>query len=117
MAQWIAACQTGDVDPEDVIPFAYDGQDYAIYRSPDDEYYATDGHCTHEQTLLCDGLVMGRVIECPKHNGRFDYVSGRALGAPVLEDVRTYPVKVADGTVFIELGLGWSGPTWGGGPG
>ena len=65
---------------------------------------ATDGHCTHEKTLLCDGLVMGRVIECPKHNGRFDYVTGKALGAPVLEDVRTYPVKVVDGTVFIEVG-------------
>ena len=83
MAEWIAACQADDVDPEDVIPFEHDGQDYAIYRSPGDEYYATDGHCTHEQTLLCDGLVMGRVIECPKHNGRFDYVSGKALGAPV----------------------------------
>ena len=47
---------------------------------------------------------MGGVIECPKHNGRFDYTSGKALGAPVLTDVRTYPVKVADGTVFIEVG-------------
>ncbi|HUB22299.1 MAG TPA: Rieske 2Fe-2S domain-containing protein [Streptosporangiaceae bacterium] len=80
MGSWIAACGVGDVDPEDVIPFAHEGADYAIYRSPDDEYYATDGHCTHEKTLLCDGLVMGRVIECPKHNGRFDYASGKALG-------------------------------------
>jgi len=31
-------------------------------------------------------------------------VSGKALGAPVLEDVRTYRVKVTDGTVFIEVG-------------
>jgi len=106
MPSWIAACGVDDVDPEDVIPFEHDGQDYAIYRSPGDKYYATNGHCTHEKTLLCDGLVMGRVIECPKHNGRFDYVSGNALGAPVLEDVRTYPVKVTDGTVFIEIGLG-----------
>ena len=105
MGSWIAACGVDDIDPEDVIPFSHDGLDYAIYRSPADEYYATDGHCTHEKTLLCDGLVMGRVIECPKHNGRFDYVSGKALGAPVLEDIRTYPVKVADGTVFIEVGF------------
>ena len=104
MAQWIAACQAGDIDPEDVIPFAHDAKDYAIYRSEADAYYATDGHCTHEKTLLCDGLVMGAVIECPKHNGRFDYTSGKALGAPVLEDIRTYPVKVEDGTVFIDLG-------------
>jgi len=68
-----------------------------------DGFFATDGHCTHEKTLLCDGLVMGGVIECPKHNGRFDYTSGKALGAPVLVDVRTYPVKVVDDTVYIEL--------------
>jgi 3-phenylpropionate/trans-cinnamate dioxygenase ferredoxin component len=84
MGQWIAACAAGDIDPEDVVPFVYDGKDYAIYRSPGDGYYATDAHCTHEQTLLCDGLVIGNVIECPKHNGRFDYTSGQALGAPVL---------------------------------
>ncbi|HEY1641437.1 MAG TPA: MocE family 2Fe-2S type ferredoxin [Streptosporangiaceae bacterium] len=104
MGQWIAACQADDIDPEDVIPFDHDGRAYAIYRSPDDRYYATDGHCTHEQTLLCDGLVMGAVIECPGHNGRFDYTSGQALGAPVLTDVRTYPVRVAGGIVYIDAG-------------
>jgi len=104
MAQWIAACAAGDIAPEDVIPFDHGGNAYAIYRSPDDAYYATDGHRSHEQTLLCDGLVMGDVIECPKHNGRFDYTSGRALGAPVLVDLRTYPTRVIDGTVYIQVG-------------
>ena len=91
MPQWIAACAADDIDPEDVIPFTRDGNDYAIYRSPDDVYYATDGHCTHEKTLLCDGLVMDGIIECPKHNGRFDYTSGKALGAPVLADITYLP--------------------------
>jgi 3-phenylpropionate/trans-cinnamate dioxygenase ferredoxin subunit len=92
MPEWIAACEADDIDPEDVIPFQHAGRDYA-----------TDGHCTHEKTLLCDGLVEGGVIECPKHNGRFDYTSGKALGAPVLVDIRTYPVKVDEGTVYVEL--------------
>jgi 3-phenylpropionate/trans-cinnamate dioxygenase ferredoxin subunit len=103
VSQWIAACEADDIDPEDVIPFEHGGNDYAIYRSPDDAYFATDGHCTHEKTLLCDGLVMGAVIECPKHGGRFDYASGKALGAPVLVDIRTYPVKVTDGTLYLEV--------------
>jgi 3-phenylpropionate/trans-cinnamate dioxygenase ferredoxin subunit len=103
MTQWIAACSVDEVDPEDVVPFQHEGVDYAIYRSPDDEYYATAGHCTHERELLCDGLVMDGVIECPKHNGRFDYASGKALGAPVLVDLRTYPVKVEDDTVYIGI--------------
>ncbi|MPY81102.1 MAG: Rieske 2Fe-2S domain-containing protein [Actinophytocola sp.] len=101
MTQWIAACGVDDVDEEDVLPFQHDGVDYAIYRSPDDTFYATAGHCTHERELLCDGLVMDRVIECPKHNGRFDYATGKALGAPALVDLRTYPVKVENDTIYI----------------
>jgi 3-phenylpropionate/trans-cinnamate dioxygenase ferredoxin subunit len=103
MPQWIAACNIDDIDPEDVTPFRHEGVDYAIYRSPDDEFFATAGHCTHEQTLLCDGLVMDHIIECPKHNGRFDYTTGEAKGAPVIVNLRTYPVKVEDGTVYIDI--------------
>jgi 3-phenylpropionate/trans-cinnamate dioxygenase ferredoxin component len=103
MTTWIPACAADDVDPEDVIGFAHDGIDYAIYRSADNSFFVTAGHCTHERTLLCDGLVMGDVIECPMHNGRFDYTSGKALGAPVLVDLRTYPVKVEEGTVYLGL--------------
>jgi 3-phenylpropionate/trans-cinnamate dioxygenase ferredoxin component len=104
MSEWVAAAAVDDVDEEDVIPFEHDGVDYAIYRSPDDRYYATGGHCTHERTLLCDGLVMGSIIECPKHNGRFDYTTGQAKGAPVIEDLETFPVKVEDGTIHIQIG-------------
>ena len=46
---------------------------------------------------------MGRVIECPMHNGRFDFTSGKAMGAPALVDLRTYPARVLDGTVYIEV--------------
>ena len=47
---------------------------------------------------------MDDVIECPMHNGRFDYTNGKALGAPVLVDLRTYPTRVVDGTVYIDVG-------------
>ncbi len=60
--------------------FDHAGRTFAIYRSPDDEYFATDGLCTHEQVHLADGLVMDEIIECPKHNGRFNYKTGEAKG-------------------------------------
>lgn len=104
MANWIEACDVDDVDQEDVIAVEIDGHQYAVYRSPDDEYYATDGFCTHEQFLLADGLVMDNIIECPKHNGRFDYTTGEGKGAPICENLKTYAVKVEDGAVFVELG-------------
>jgi 3-phenylpropionate/trans-cinnamate dioxygenase ferredoxin subunit len=86
-----------------VIPFDYAGRAYAIYRSPDGEFFASDGRCTHEETHLAGGVVLDDIIECPKHNGRFNYRTGQAKGAPVIVDLRTYPVKVEDGSVFIGI--------------
>lgn len=101
---WVDACATGDIDEEDVIRFDHSGKTFAIYRTDDDRYYATDGLCTHEQVHLADGLVMGTIIECPKHNGRFDFRNGAAKGAPVCVDLATYLVKVESGRVFVKIG-------------
>ena len=101
---WISACATDDVDAEDVIRFDHGTQTFAIFRSPDDEFFATEGFCTHEHTCLADGLVMGDIIECPKHNGRFNYKTGQAKGAPVCVNLKTYPVKVEAGKVMIDIG-------------
>lgn len=102
MNQWISACALEDIEDEDVLRFDYNGHSYAIYRYAG-QVYATDGLCTHEHVHLCDGLVMEHVIECPKHNGRFDIRDGRALGAPVCVNLRTYPARVHDGRVLIDI--------------
>lgn len=81
MAEWIEACAAGDIDEEDVIRFDHGGRTFAIYRSPDDEYFASEGLCTHEKVHLADGLVMDDIIECPKHNGRFNYKTSTAQGS------------------------------------
>jgi 3-phenylpropionate/trans-cinnamate dioxygenase ferredoxin subunit len=104
MANWVEVCKADDIDEEDVIRFDHSGRTYAVYRSPNDAYFATDGLCTHEQVHLADGLVMEHIVECPKHNGRFDYRTGAAKGAPVCIDLKTYPVKVDGMRVFIDIG-------------
>jgi 3-phenylpropionate/trans-cinnamate dioxygenase ferredoxin subunit len=103
MADWVVACGADDVDEEDVIRFDHGGRTFAIYRSPDDEFFATDGLCTHEKAHLSGGLVMDNIIECPKHNGRFNYKTGQAKGAPVCVNLQTYPVKVEGGKVLIQI--------------
>ena len=100
---WVAACAADDILPEDVVRFDHGGRTFAIYRSRDDEYFATDGLCTHEQVHLADGYVMDHIIECPKHNGRFNYKTGQAKGAPVCVDLKTYQVKVDSGIVYSDL--------------
>lgn len=102
MSTWIEVGPLDDIDDEDVKRFDHDGRTFAIYHV-DGQVYASDGLCTHEHVHLCDGLVMEHVIECPKHNGRFDIRDGRPLGAPVCVALKTWPAKVEGGTVFIEV--------------
>jgi 3-phenylpropionate/trans-cinnamate dioxygenase ferredoxin subunit len=104
MSNWIKACKAEDIEPEDVLRFDSGDRTFAIYRTTDDKFYATDGLCTHQRVHLADGFVMGNVIECPKHNGRFDYTTGQAKGAPVCVNLKTYPVKVEAGEIFIQPG-------------
>ena len=103
MPQWIDACATSDVEPEEVIRFDHGTQTFAIFRSPDDQFYCTAGLCTHEKVHLADGLVMDHEIECPKHSGAFDYRTGEAIRAPVCVNLKTFTTKVENGRIHIEV--------------
>ena len=78
MSNWIDVCDVDEIEEEDVIRFDHKDHTFAIYKSEAGEIFATDGLCTHEQVHLSDGLVMDNIIECPKHNGQFNYKTGAA---------------------------------------
>ena len=100
---WLEVCAENAIDEEDVLRFDHGSRTFAVYRGTEDDYYATDGLCSHESVHLADGLVMDGLIECPKHNGKFDYRTGVAKGAPVCINLRTYPVKVEGDKILISL--------------
>ena len=104
MADWIEVGALERIEREGVIRFDHSGRTFAIYRSPADEVYCTDGLCTHENVHLADGLVIEYEIECPKHAGAFDYRSGEPLRLPPCVNLKTYPAKVLAGMVSIDLG-------------
>ena len=100
---WVDVCAVDDIEEEDVIRFDHGERTFAVYRSLEGDVFATDGLCTHEQVHLADGLVMDEIIECPKHNGRFNYQTGAALRAPVCEALRTYPARVSGDRIEIDI--------------
>ncbi len=95
-------CAADEIDDEDVIRFDLGARTFAVYNTAAG-FFATDGFCTHEETHLADGLVIGTVIECPMHQGRFDIPSGKAKSPPACDDLRGYAVKLEDGGIFIEI--------------
>jgi 3-phenylpropionate/trans-cinnamate dioxygenase ferredoxin subunit len=101
MSEWVEVCRVDEIERADVIRFDYAGRTFAVYRTEGDRYYATDGLCTHGKVHLAGGLVMDNIIECPKHNGRFDFSNGRAKGAPACIDLKTYLIRIEQGRIFI----------------
>jgi naphthalene 1,2-dioxygenase system ferredoxin subunit len=100
--QWIKVIDLAAVPGADVVAVEAAGQELAIY-GVDGAIYATDNICTHGRARLCDGFLEGHEIECPLHQGRFDVRTGKALCEPLAADIRTYPIRIEDGSVFVEI--------------
>ncbi len=99
---WIDVTAADGVPEDDVIGIDIAGKSLALYQV-EGEIYATDNICTHGNARLCDGFLEGHEIECPLHQGKFDIRNGKAMCAPLTEDIRTYPVKIEGSRVFVDL--------------
>ncbi|HWT17697.1 MAG TPA: non-heme iron oxygenase ferredoxin subunit [Variovorax sp.] len=101
-SQWTEAAAVDEVPADDVVGMQVGGRDIALYNV-DGRIYATDNVCTHGHARLCEGFLEGHEIECPLHQGKFDVRNGKPTCAPVTEAIRSYPVKIDAGRVFLSL--------------
>jgi naphthalene 1,2-dioxygenase ferredoxin component len=101
-SNWIDAAAVDAVPSGDVIGIAVGGEDIAFYEV-EGEIFATANICTHGHARLSDGFLEGREIECPLHQGKFDVCTGKAMCAPLTEDIRSYPVKIENGRVYVAV--------------
>ncbi len=66
-----------------------------------DGLYAVDALCPHAQAPLAEGALCGSRLVCPWHQSVFDVTNGTLLEPPALDGLRRYPVRVADGEIFV----------------
>jgi Na+-transporting NADH:ubiquinone oxidoreductase subunit F len=102
---WLQICDSKLLGREDVLRFDHQQHTYAIYRAADGQVYASDGLCTHGNAHLADGMVKGTLIECAKHNGRFDIRDGSPQRQPVCVGLKTYPVREMAGVLEVDLSV------------
>ena len=74
----------------------------AIFHLPD-RFLAIDNLCPHNQGPLADGIVKGTTVVCPLHGWNICLESGRVCKPDVPVSARTYPVRVQDGIIQIDL--------------
>ena len=66
-----------------------------------DEFAAVDNRCPHMGFPLDRGTVSNGILTCHWHHARFDLSSGGTFD-PFADDVRSFPVSVIDGEVWVD---------------
>ncbi len=98
--KWVRVAATYEIEDEDLIQVKVGDLLIAVYNLGG-IFYATSDICTHEHACLSDGFVIGGVIECPLHQGCFEIATGKAKGAPVTLDLRTFEVRTQGEDIYV----------------
>lgn len=117
---WTAVCRLDDLAPERGAAALLDGVQVALVRLLDDRVLAVQQHDPFcDAHVLSRGIVGSRLVDgsdvptiaSPMYKQVFDLVTGRCLDragkdpVPGLDpDLRTWPVRVVDGTVLVGTG-------------
>jgi nitrite reductase/ring-hydroxylating ferredoxin subunit len=102
MAEWHDVGEVGLLEEGGVVGVGAGGKPIALFLN-EGSYFALHDLCTHGEARLSEGYVEDGCIECPLHQGMFDIATGAPCQAPVTEPVRTYPIRIVDGRIEVEV--------------
>jgi nitrite reductase/ring-hydroxylating ferredoxin subunit len=100
MTDWIPTLPVDSLPDEGGARFTYFDKRLAMFRTPRG-VFVTDNRCPHEGYALVQGDVKEQTLTCAWHNWKFDLADGSCIFGG--EGVRTYPVEVRDGLVFVDV--------------
>ncbi len=89
------------VPPGSLLRVDVDGVGVCVARTEVGEWFAVSDTCSHEEYSLSEGDLFGRDVECPMHGSRFDLATGMPDQLPATVPIRTYPITVRDGEVYV----------------
>ena len=100
----IDVCPLEDLPPGAMVRVEWEDLEIGVYNCGG-ELFAIEDRCSHDNGILLEGeLDPDRcAVECPRHGSWFDLRSGRPLNLPAYVPVDTFPVRVEDGVVRVEV--------------
>ncbi|MHB1712870.1 MAG: non-heme iron oxygenase ferredoxin subunit [Acidimicrobiales bacterium] len=98
----VLLCGRDGLDPGQAKRFDVAGLRIALVRI-EDEYFAVDDRCSHEDFSLAEGEVWSDTceIECSKHGSTFDLRNGEPCSLPATKPVQVHQLVVDDQGVSV----------------
>ncbi|MBX8633947.1 MAG: Rieske (2Fe-2S) protein [Thermoplasmata archaeon] len=100
---FVKALKSSDLPEGQVRKVKLEGREFALVRK-DGLFYCIDGVCTHEGGPLGEGVLVDGWLECPWHQGHFDYKTGNTdPETDWVTPVKAYRTRTEDGYVYVEI--------------
>ncbi|MEL7028308.1 MAG: Rieske 2Fe-2S domain-containing protein [Pseudomonadota bacterium] len=99
---YLPAIAAADVPENGNVAVTLNGEAILICNAAGD-FYAVANLCSHQASPLEGGRIRSCFIFCPLHGARFDLRDGSTKGQLTQTAIKTYPVRLADGTVEVAV--------------
>lgn len=99
---WLPVAGANQIAPGDFIQVDT-GNAFILVCNVNGELLAIEDQCTHDGSSMAGGCMEGDQIICPRHGARFCLRSGAALTPPAYDAVQTFPVRIHDGNIEVEV--------------
>jgi 3-phenylpropionate/trans-cinnamate dioxygenase ferredoxin subunit len=95
--------ELADLKPGSLSRCDPEGTAVCLVRLESGQVFGIADTCSHEGASLSEGYLENGAVECPWHSSLFDVRTGELLGPPATEAIRTFPIEVADGAVWVQI--------------
>ena len=102
----IFVCQIDDLDEGEALKVDCDvnGIEALAVFNNNGEFFFFFFRCSHGNASMSEGyLEDDGTVECPLHSARFCLKTGEALCLPATDPIKTFPVIVEDGQLFVDM--------------
>ena len=108
-SDFVQCLRVEDIPEGSIIAVNIEGHSVALTCS-EGKIRAVDNRCPHMGYPLSQGTIHNGILICHWHHARFDLESGCTFD-PFADDVQSYPVKIQDGQVYVNVHLNGADPT------
>lgn len=102
MSGLVAIAAADELQPAQMKRVVVDGKRLLLCNSKG-THYVVDEMCSHEDYSLYLGCIKDGKIKCSLHGSYFDLATGVPTCDPADTPIKTYPVKVVDGQVWVQV--------------
>lgn len=102
--RWVRVTSIDNIPVREGRPALVGDREIAIFNMANGRYMAAENMCPHRGGPICDGIVTGVSVVCPLHQWKSNLETGE-VERPAGQDacLQTYPVRVEDGVILIQL--------------